>query len=346
MAPRDSTASLSRGRPPAVSMQVLTPSRVFSPPPPSKMSLPIELLEQIVDYLPVQSQLTFARTSRAMRDMIYDDSRWVSKLKAMGAWNEEEARRAAEEEITRRREATQRARQEAVLGRTVTNGTNTTIFDASVESKKIPAIPVTPVKNTDDLLDFSFDSPEAFGDFQSVSTDTLIEKPMDSAAPLRALESVVSRRGEARQEFGKAYEVLAPLYINLTNSNSLEQSVAFRHRKLPEEQAKLLRVLELFGQSRAVDNWTRCQKRIAWITETFERQALTEFEEYIIVMLADFRGYDAKDVDGKMKRQARILYDLNGGGSCVRLFIRKHPSIFIHTEDPMLCITYRSKKLL
>jgi recyclin-1 len=251
------------------------------------MLLPVELLEQIVDYLPVPTLLTFARTSHAMRDMVYDDSRWVTKLKAMNAWNEDEARRAAEEEIIRRREAQQRAREEAVLGRAVTNGyPTTTLFDANAEKRKldtlpiVPVMPVTPIKATGDLLDFQFDSPEAFGEFQSVSTGSPNIKPVDTNAAFHILSSVVSRRGQAKSEFGRVYEILAPLYVDLGSSNSLEEAAVFRHRQRPEEQAKLLKVLELFGRARAVDNWTKCQKRIAWINETFERQALTEFEEY------------------------------------------------------------------
>lgn len=245
------------------------------------MALPIEILEQILNYMPVTTQLTFARTNHAMRDMVYDDSRWVARLKAMGVWNEEEARRAAEEEITNRREAEQRAREEAVLGRRLTNGA-TTLFDAAVEKRKFDAMPVTPVKNTGDLMDFQVDSPEAFGEFQSVSADSPVQKPVDTISPLHILSSVISRRGQARQEFGRIYEVLAPIYLDLVRANSLDESMAFRHRPQLEDQAKLLNSLELFGRSNSVENWTRCQKRIAWVMETFERQCLTEFEEYLL----------------------------------------------------------------
>jgi recyclin-1 len=232
-----------------------------------------------VNYMPVSTQLTFARTSHALRDMVYDDSRWVSKLKAMGVWNEEEARQAAEEEIQHRREEEQRRKDEAVLGRRVTNGT-TTLFDATVETKKLDAIPVTPVKNTGDLMDFATDSPEAFGDFQSVSAESPVMKSVDTSSPLKVLSSVISRRGQARQEFEKVYRVLAPIYLELVRSNSLEDAPSFKQLKIPEEQAKLLHELERFGRSNSVDNWTRCQKRFAWVMETFERQCVTEFEEY------------------------------------------------------------------
>jgi recyclin-1 len=265
-------------------MEVLTPTRILAPPP-SKMSLPVELIQEIVDYMSVETQLQFARTSHAMRDMVYDDARWVAKLKAMGAWNEEDARRNAEEEILRRRQMQQRAAEEAVLGRTLANGT-TTLFDATVEAKKVSQMPVTPVKIGGDLLDFQFDSPEAFGDFQSVEIESPTIKPLalkaktvDLVSPLTILSSVVSRRGQAKVEFARVYRTLAPLYLDLVNSNSLDESAVFRHRQKLEEQAKLLKILELFGRAKAVDYWTKCQKRIAWIMETFERDAITQFEE-------------------------------------------------------------------
>ena len=279
MAPRETPTTSSRGSMPPVSMAILTPTRNV-PPTPSKMALPIEILEQIVNYMPVSTQLTFARTNHAMRDMVYDDSRWVAKLKAMGVWNDEEARRAADEEIQRQRHEEQRMKEEAVLGRRVTNGT-TTLFDAAVEKSKFDAMPVTPVRTTEDLMDFAVDSPEAFGEFQSVSMDSPVLKPTDAVSPLNVLSSIVSRRGQARQEFGKAYQVLAPIYLDLVHANSLEDATAFRHRPQPEEQAKLLHELELFGRSNSVENWTRYHKRFAWVLETFERQCLTEFEEYI-----------------------------------------------------------------
>lgn len=41
-----------------------------------------------------------------------------------------------------------------------------------------------------------------------------------------------------------------------------------------------------------------------------------------------------------MKRYAHVLYELNGGESCIKAFIRKHPSIFNHKEDPLPCLSY------
>lgn len=256
-------------------------------------------------------------------------------------WNEEDARRAAEEEIFLQTEAALRAKQEAVLGRTLTNGGvgSTTLFDAGVEKRKGS---VNVANGMDDLLDFQGDKTDDFGDFQSVETPS-VEKPVEAVSPLNVLSSVVSRRGKARAEFGKVYATLAPIYISLANSDSLEEATVFRHRRQPEEQAKLLKVLELFGHSKSVEDWIRCQKRIAWITETFERHMLTEFEEFCFRSTrVDFRGYEAQDIEGKMRKYAHILDELNGGQSCIQMFIRKHPSIFIYKENPMKCLTYAS----
>src|SRR5208282_3256243 len=123
--------------------------------------------------------------------------------------NEEEARRVVEEELSQRREAIQRAKEEAVLGRAVSNRTDaTTLFDVNVERRKVETLPVTPVKSPGgDLLDCQIDSPEAFGEFQSV-TDEQVERPVSTVTPLNVLSSVVSRRGQARLEFGKVYATL------------------------------------------------------------------------------------------------------------------------------------------
>jgi len=207
----------------------------------------------------------------------------------MGVWDEEEARIAAEEENIAQRKREERLTQEAVLGRRLTlpNTTlppvpaTTTIFDASVEEEKTKFQKPIPIPNGD-LLDFDITTPdEAFGEFISVNgtaNEDILQT--DQIDPLTVLSNVVSKRGYARKEFGNVYKCLAPLYIDLCNTASLESAKAFRNRKQLEEQAQLLHVLELFGKTNSVDDWTRCQKRIAWITETFERQTLTEFEEY------------------------------------------------------------------
>lgn len=47
----------------------------------------------------------FARTSKRMQEMVYDDTRWVQRLKSMGCWNDVEAKQRFEEAMRRKTEA-------------------------------------------------------------------------------------------------------------------------------------------------------------------------------------------------------------------------------------------------
>ncbi|KAF2863531.1 hypothetical protein K470DRAFT_261920 [Piedraia hortae CBS 480.64] len=61
----------------------------------AKPALPAELIAAVLDHLRLPDLLRVARASKRLREMVYDDTRWVQKLKAMGAWNEAEARQEA-----------------------------------------------------------------------------------------------------------------------------------------------------------------------------------------------------------------------------------------------------------
>ncbi|OAA64520.1 secretion pathway protein sls2 [Niveomyces insectorum RCEF 264] len=90
----------------------------------TKPVLPAEILATILDYLPVPDLLRFARVSRRMREMVYDDTRWIARLQSMGCWNEAEARRRFEEAMAKRRRdaATAAAAANAAVASTGTPG--------------------------------------------------------------------------------------------------------------------------------------------------------------------------------------------------------------------------------
>jgi len=46
------------------------------------------------------------------------------------------------------------------------------------------------------------------------------------------------------------------------------------------------------------------------------------------LQLTQGRGYEANDVDGRMKRYAQVLIYLNGGQGCIQLFVQKHYLMF------------------
>uniref|UniRef100_L7J0X7 F-box protein pof6 n=1 Tax=Pyricularia oryzae (strain P131) TaxID=1143193 RepID=L7J0X7_PYRO1 len=74
----------------------------------TKASLPAA---SILDYLPVSDLMRFACVSRRMQEMVYDDTRWVARLKSMGCWDEAEARRRWDEAVARRQAAGERERR-------------------------------------------------------------------------------------------------------------------------------------------------------------------------------------------------------------------------------------------
>jgi recyclin-1 len=71
----------------------------------SKPLLPAELIATILDYLPVPDLAQCARVSRRLQEMVYDDTRWIQKLKAMGVWNDAEARQRFEQGRRRKADA-------------------------------------------------------------------------------------------------------------------------------------------------------------------------------------------------------------------------------------------------
>ncbi|CAK1367661.1 Recyclin-1 [Cercospora beticola] len=286
----------------------------------SKPLLPAELIATILDYLPVPDLCRFARVSRRLREMVYDDTRWISKLHAMGAWNELEARQRAEEAMKRQTEA-QTARQSAETRRTGSiNGTTgdgrrTTMFDAGVEEqryrKSIEPPPKSPPKKRGTLAD-GFDELTLNGSAAAAPSQTIPQA--DPQAALRIFERVRSIRGYARHEFGKVYGALGPLYLDLACSKGHSDANIFRLYRDPEQQAQILRNLKRFAQCDLASGWEQRQQQIDSMIGVFENAVLKEFEQ----------GYHADDVTGRMHRYAHVLVTLNGGSAAIDSFISNH----------------------
>lgn len=263
----------------------------------------IEILVAILDYLPVTDQLRFARASRRMREMVYDDTRWVSRLKSMGCWDELEARQRFEAAMRRKRElaaATEKANGSLQdTNPTKSKEKSTTLFDASVEEERRN-------RASSDLHD----------GFQTMSLQKQHHDPAsDPTAYLDVFKRVRSIRGGARQEFGKIYGALAPFYLDLTRAKSHTDPVVFKAFRDPEKQAAMLSNLQRFAKS----DWTAgCdgrRDRLTSMVNIFESAVLREFEQ----------GYEFWDVDGRMRRYAHVLHMLNGSLAGIELFIQKHP---------------------
>lgn len=273
--------------------------------------LAAELLVAVLDYLPVADQMRVARTSRRMQEMVYEDPRWVSRLRSMGCWDEREARQRFEDAVRRRRE--QAAAQAAQNG--ANKQTTTTLFDASTEEQRRK-------RATSELRD-GFETMTVGGPV----TDT---SPEGQAVYLEVFKNAKSIRGGARQEYGKIYGALAPFYFDIVKARTHAEPIVFKAFRDPETQAQMLSNLHKFAMS----DWSSgCMAREAKLNSMmtiFESAVMREFEQ----------GYEFWDVDGRMRRFGHVLHALNGAKSAVDIFIRKHP-ILNDTDmnfNPMECI--------
>ncbi|KAG6018332.1 hypothetical protein E4U43_003781 [Claviceps pusilla] len=318
--------------------------------------LPAEIFNLVLYHLPVADQLRVARTCRRLQEMVYDDTRWVSRLKSMQCWDEREARWRFEQAARRRREA-QRASMmrnnqfnggTALAGphsarttttmmtntntTTTTNSTmSTTLFDASVEEQRRK-------RATSELLD-GFETLSVGGGgaqtahyaaAAAAAATTGSEHAQESDSYLDVFKRVRSIRGGARQEYGRIYGALAPFYFDIVKAKTHADPIVFKAFRDPEQQAQMLANLQRFAKSDW--SWGRDgrEEKLANMTGLFESAVLREFEQ----------GYEFWDVDGRMHRYAHVLHTLNGARGGIDLFIHKHP-IFSDRElelNPMECL--------
>lgn len=311
----------------------------------SKPTLPAEILVTILDYLPVPDQMRFARASRRLREMVYDDTRWVARLKAMGCWDEAEARRRFEEGLRRRRE------REAAAAAAIAPGagpvgasagaipggtavapprTSTTLFDATEEEQHREREKERRAKQVTEVRD-GFETLKVSG--QPPPPPQAHKDPFhDPEALLDVIKNAKSIRGLARQEYGKIYGALAPFYFDLVNSRSHADPIIFKVFRDPERQAQMLANLQTFAKSDWSAGWQQREDKLHSMKAIFESAVLREFEQ----------GYEYWDVDGRMRKYAHVLDVLNGATAGIELFIQKHP-LFTDKEvlmNSMDCINH------
>ncbi|KAI0167095.1 exocyst complex component Sec10-like protein [Hypoxylon sp. FL1284] len=276
----------------------------------SKTALPAEILFSILDYLPIPDLLRFARTSWRMREMVYDDTRWVARLKSMGCWDELEARRRFEEAMKRKRDATNQATANGAPSQARGRQVSTTIFDAAAEEEqRRKAQAEKPPQSLEPTTD----------GFETLSLNPSQSKSPyeDPTALLEVLKNVRSIRGYARQEYGKVYGALAPFYFDLVRAKTHTDPIVFKVFRDPERQAQMLSNLQTFSRSDWTEGFQSREAKLINMMTIFESAVLREFEQ----------GYEFWDVDGRMRRYAHVLHTLNGGNAATDLFIQKHPML-------------------
>ncbi|CAZ85022.1 unnamed protein product [Tuber melanosporum] len=266
----------------------------------------LEIISTILEYLPVQDLCRFARVSKQLQEMVYDDSRWVHKLKLMGVWNETEARRRFEDAMRRRR--TMQAAKAEEERKALQNGAKTPNLGLATG----PPPGVSTITEGVDLMNLAPLTPIGAPRLSIVDPGSL----------LKVLPSIKSVRGFARHEFGRIYTALGPLYFDLAKAKTHTDPVVFRIYRDPEQQAQVLAQLKVFAQCDTAHGWMDRLERLNLMIGIFENAALREFEG----------GYETGDIDGRMRRYANVLILLNGGQACVQLFVQKHPVMFERGE--------------
>lgn len=306
----------------------------------SKPVLPAEIISTILDFLPIPDLMSFARTCKRMQEMVYEDSRWVQRLKAMGVWNDGEARKRFEEALKAKRETMRiRAEEEnkrmgiGVNGNAGVRKTSTMLFDAGVEQERQSRSGEILSKGTRTSID-GFETMTLSSPPRNTHTPASRAPMLDPEALLSVFAGVKSIRGSARKEYGRIYAALAPFYFDLARSRSHMDPVIFRVYRDPEQQAQMLAHLQIFAKSDWAQGWRQREEKLVTMVGIFENAVLREFEQ----------GYEDWDIDGRMHRYAHVLGVLNGGHAGIELFVQKHP-IFSDKEvlaNPMECINQAS----
>ena len=260
----------------------------------------------------------------------------------MGCWDEAEARRRAEEALVKKMEAQNVIHQEEAkrvgIGVNGANGTvhdaekpgppGTTIFDAtSAVKKQVKSVSAGPKVRQSSLED-GFDAIDVSPKVQDNKDPP--NKRRDTDSLLDIIAKARSMRGHARHEYGKIYGALAPFYLDAIQCKSHTDAVIFRTYRDPGQQAKMLSQLALFAKSDISHGWQLRDEKLDELVAAFQDAVSREFEQ----------GLDIGDVEGKMRKYAGVLVDLNGGQKAIDLFVGRNPIITEKRNlgNPMDCI--------
>ena len=269
-----------------------------------------EIISLIVDRLAVSDLLRFAQVSKRMQEMVYDDYRWIQRLRKMGCWNEGEARKLAEATNPLPSPNSPVFRRQSV-GKGLLSNSQMPTSPGQSAGRGLPH-QGTHVKRKSTLTTGITDG------FDAVTLASP-GAPANGGARNRAddlhvLEHLQSERGKARQEYGKAYKVLAPFYNNIAESRATSNYLIFRTYPLPEDQAQMLRQLSTFAKSDMAQGAYSRQLCLDNTISAFETAALNEFRQ----------GYEARETGGAARKYAQVLYTLNGGQSSIDHFVHRN----------------------
>ena len=278
----------------------------------------LEILATILNYLAVPDLIRVARASKRMREMVYDDTRWVQRLRLMECWDDAEARRRAE--AARRRISGLLPTEEARRIGVIVDDPASVTMNSNKNRRSAKAIHDTGWQPADSAESIMKPGKGSAGDgFDAIALsptnlDNGVEpSSVDPTSRLTVFTRVRSIRGNARQEYGKVHAALAKFYTDAAGSKSHTDAIIFRTYRNPDQQAKILSNLRRFAKSDISLGWQSREATFVDIENAFETAVLKEFEHGLI----------DGDIDGKMRKYAHVLATLNGGGKGVDMFITR-----------------------
>ena len=279
----------------------------------------LEILATLLDFLPVSDLIRFARVSKRMKEMVYDDTRWVQRLQLMRCWDEGEARKRAEAARRKRSESQkimyeEEAKRAGIGVKETVNGsegvdgrargTSVTLFDAAAEVDQSPTAAMGSLNNG-----FAVNA-------LSRSKPTIASPPyklMDNPSKLKVFAQARSMRGYGREQYGKIHGALAPFYNDALRAKTHTDAIVFRTYRDPDQQAQMLSNLVRFANSDMAQGWQQRGQKLSDLVDAFETAVSREFEH----------GLVDGDIEGKMRKYAHVLGSLNGGQKGVDMFLSR-----------------------
>ncbi|RKP04915.1 exocyst complex component Sec10-domain-containing protein [Thamnocephalis sphaerospora] len=145
------------------------------------------------------------------------------------------------------------------------------------------------------------------------------------ASPYQArAEASIADAHRARDQFRMVYRDLVPYYIDLRHRNREPRMQS--EFPDPVERARLIARLERLAQCADDCNGAYAQLNLALETasQLLESRSLQQFEQ----------AYHADDT-GSMRYHASVLFELNGGQSCVQIYIQMNQLFFGNEYSPL-----------
>lgn len=300
-----------------MSMPTLSPMRVTITR--SLTTLPPHLLYRILNELPTVDLCSFAQVSRACNQATMRDELWVPRLENMGMWEQPLASAAPPAQVP----ATPKPPPKQLSSSHITSPSNLLDDDKNVATSLQSLSILTP------------NTPSSSASFSAYSQFNAVN---NADSPLNIIEQVgsVATPGRARSKFLRVFRCLYPYYRDILNSGTHTEPAIFQVYRDPIDQAKMLSQIKSFAKCDPLDpDYFENLDKLASVYEVFENAALSEFES----------GFDDNDIEGRVKKFAKVLVTLNGGESCVQLFIQKNQLVYERIGDEADFIDSETNKL-